>query len=465
MLFNSYPFVFGFLPAVILGYAALTTCGPHRNAAAFLAAASLFFYGWWNWRYLLLIVFSIAFNFSWAQLFRVVQNPSRRKQVLAVAIAVNLGLLGYFKYRNFLIASLGSAAGVGWSVTTLVLPLAISFFSFEQIIYQVAAYNHEADHDDFLSYCLYITLFPHLIAGPIVRYGDIIPQFKDPATWRLRSENLSAGLMVFAIGLFKKAIIADAFRPLAGWVYDGNFAPSFADAWLGTLAFTLQIYFDFSGYSDMAIGLAQMFNLRFPENFESPYKSRDIIDFWRRWHMTLSFFLRDYLYIPLGGNRRGELRRYFNLFVTMLLGGLWHGANWTFVVWGALHGGYLSINHLWRGAGMKMPQPAAWMLTFALTVIAWVFFRAQTFARAWQVLSAMAGGDGFGWGITAHSIRPRDAQWILIVLGIVLLAPNRQQIMRWQWRSDWAWAFAFAALAGVSVMRLGNPPPFIYFQF
>jgi alginate O-acetyltransferase complex protein AlgI len=255
-------------------------------------------------------------------------------------------------------------------------------------------------------------------------------------------------------------MLADSFRPIVNPLFDRTHLVFF-DAWGGAIAFALEIYFDFSGYSDMAIGLARMFGVKFPENFDSPYQSRSIIQFWRRWHITLSFFLRDYLYIPLGGNRHGKFRRDLNLFITMVLGGLWHGANWTFVIWGTLHGLYLWVNHIWAERNYRMSDAAAWALTFLATTVAWVFFRAPTFSRAVDFLTAMAGRNGFSLDLIGW----RELVLIGSGLAVTLFCPNRQTILAWQWSSDWRWASAFAILAGVSIMSMANPPPFIYFQF
>ena len=344
---------------MLVGFAIVSAYDLRRAGIALLILGSLFFYAWWNWHYLFLFGFSIAFNYWWSLLLAPGAEGQRtsahRRRMLGIGVAVNLALLGYFKYRNFAFESAGAALGRHWQFAPLILPLAVSFFTFEQITYLVGAYQGEDGHGDFLSYSLFITFFPHLIAGPIVRYYEIYPQLNRRTRFRLGADNLSAGLMIFAIGLFKKVMLADTFRVFVGPIFDHMPAVSFFDAWGAALAFALQIYFDFSGYSDMAIGLARMFNVKFPENFDSPYQSRDIIQFWRRWHITLSYFLRDYLYIPLGGNRRGELRRHINLMITMVLGGLWHGANWTFLLWGAAHGVMLSINHLWESAKWRMP--------------------------------------------------------------------------------------------------------------
>ena len=468
MLFNSYQFVFVFLPLLLIGYELLALSGARSAVPVFLVLGSLFFYGWWDWRYLFLFGFSVAFNYLWAQALR--PRPAAGadmrfapRAMLAAGVAVNLGLLGYFKYRNFFVSSAAAVAGRHWALPPIVLPLAISFFTFEQLTYLTSAWRGELKTRDFLSYALFITFFPHLIAGPIVRYSEIFPQLNRSSRYRLSADSLSVGLMIFAIGLFKKVIIADTFRLWLDPIFDTAVNPGFVDAWAATLAFAFEIYFDFSGYSDMAIGLARMLNVRFPENFDSPYKARGAIEFWRRWHITLSFFLRDYLYIPLGGNRRGKLRQHFNLFVTMLLGGLWHGADWTFVIWGALHGVALSVNHLWRERKFTMLPALACTLTFIFVTLAWVLFRAHSIGRATAIFSGMAGLNGFRW--SGGRVGPPELRECLAGLFLVLFCPNRQTIMSWNWRSDYLFAAAFAALAGVSLLQMSNPPPFIYFQF
>jgi alginate O-acetyltransferase complex protein AlgI len=273
------------------------------------------------------------------------------------------------------------------------------------------------------------------------------------------------GLLIFAIGLFKKVMVADTFSRWVAPIFDRAPAVVFTDAWGATLAFALQLYFDFSGYTDMAIGLALMLNIVLPENFDSPYQARSIIDFWRRWHMTLSTFLRDYLYVPLGGNRTGSARRYVNLLITMLLGGLWHGASWTFVLWGGLHGAYVAINHLWRRAGLRLPAALAWALTFIAVMVGWVFFRAPTLERAQVILAGMAGMNGFDWPHLPHSIGGNRFKLLLPALAVVLWCPNRQAIMTWRVTSDYVYAAAFAVLAGLSILRLADPSPFLYFLF
>src|ERR1700742_1018471 len=393
MLFSSYTFLFQFLPAVVLAFAAARRHSP-RAGILVLAGASLFFYGAWKPIYLVLLLASIGTNFSLGLLM---ENPLRRRSVGMLGVTLNLALLCYFKYTNFIFDSISALSGAPLPFVNVVLPLGISFFTFQQIAYLVDVMRGARVERDILSYTLFVSFFPHLIAGPLVHHAEMIPQFKRGRTGR--SAVLAArGLAIFAAGLFKKVVIADNLAQFVSPVFahldaGGSVAPSWA--WLATLAYTQQIYFDFSGYSDMAVGLALLFGIRLPVNFRSPYKATSIIDFWRRWHITLSRFLRDYLYIPLGGNRLGEQRRYTNLLATMLLGGLWHGAGWNYLIWGGLHGIYLSLNHLWqswRGAAAKasssnhLADIAAWALTFGAVVLAWVFFRAKTASGAWAML-------------------------------------------------------------------------------
>ena len=472
MLFNSYPFILGFLPLMLLVYGALAEsrwCGATPFA---LIVGSLLFYGWWNWHYLFLFLFSIAFNYLWGKVLAYKQaypegaQSLRRRMALGAGIIVNVALLGYFKYRDFLVGSFDGAMGFSWPLLHLELPLAISFFSFEQITYLMSCYREEEGTGDFVSYAMFITFFPHLIAGPIVRYHQIYPQFNRRSEFRLSADNLVPGLMIFAIGLFKKVILADTFRDSVGPVFEAHFLPSFPDAWGATLAFALQVYFDFSGYSDMAIGLARMFGVRFPENFDSPYKCTNMVEYWHRWHITLSYFLRDYVYIPLGGNRKGELRQHLNLFLTMLVGGLWHGANWTFVVWGGMQGIALSVNHSWRRHGnRRLPALTGWALTFGVTLFGYVFFRSATFTRAWEIVRGMLGANGFAWRAEFGSFTREKYHDIVLGMLVVLFCPNRQTIMQWDWMSDYVYAAAFVVLAVVSVLNLANPPAFVYFQF
>ncbi|AOF82161.1 MBOAT, membrane-bound O-acyltransferase family protein [Methyloversatilis sp. RAC08] len=470
MLFNSYEFILAFLPVVLIVFYLLGSRGWTEAAIVWLVAASLFFYGWWNPLYLGLLCASLAANF-WLgrKLVPDAPQPGGRKAWLVAGLLLNLGLLAYYKYANFFVDSLGKVTGFDGSIGAIVLPLAISFYTFQQIAYLVDAYRGDTREYSFSHYCLFVTFFPQLIAGPIVHHREVLPQFARPGAFRLDHLKLAMGLTLFAIGLFKKVVLGDGMAVYASPAFAAAASGttlSFFEAWLGTLAYTLQLYFDFSGYSDMACGLALMFGIRLPANFHSPYKAVNIIDFWRRWHMTLSRFLRDYLYIPLGGNRHGPWRRHVNLMITMLLGGLWHGAGWTFVLWGALHGAYLVINHLWHallrrcgfapGAGGRAARCAAGLLTFVAVVVAWVPFRAANIDTARSVLSSMAGLNGIGLpsGLAApvRSLAPWATQkfglnfdggfpnnlvfwadglpWMGVLLVIVFAAPNSNQLLR-----------------------------------
>jgi len=500
MLFSSYTFLFQFLPAVALAFAAARRHSP-RAGILVLAVASLFFYGAWKPVYLVLLIASIGANFSLGLLM---EDGSRRRAVGMLGVALNLALLCYFKYTNFIFDSISTLTGAPLPFVNVVLPLGISFFTFQQIAYLVDVMRGAKVERDIVAYTLFVSFFPHLIAGPLVHHAEMIPQFKRGRT--SRSAALAArGLAIFAAGLFKKVVIADNLAQFVSPVYahldaGGAVTPSWA--WLSTLSYAFQIYFDFSGYSDMAIGLALLFGIRLPVNFRSPYKATSIIDFWRRWHITLSRFLRDYLYIPLGGNRLGERRRYLNLMLTMLLGGLWHGAGWNFLIWGGLHGVYLSLNHRWqqwRGAAPKaassnhLADIAAWAVTFSAVVIAWVFFRAKTLAGAWAVLSAMFGfGGGSSSYVSPGILRVMDlpilvseerllaigSAAVALSLALALFLPNVAELYGYReyrravepsrgprWRPNFAWALLSALAIAVSLFGMWQRLEFLYFQF
>jgi alginate O-acetyltransferase complex protein AlgI len=500
MLFSSYTFLFQFLPATVLAFAAARRHSP-RAGIMVLAAASLVFYAAWRPIYLLLLLASVAVNFS---LGLRMEDPLRRRAIGTFGVALNLAVLCYFKYTNFIFDSVNTLTGAPLPFFNIILPLGISFFTFQQIAYLVDVMRGARIERDIISYTLFVSFFPHLIAGPLVHHAEMIPQFKRGRTGR--SSVLAArGLAIFAAGLFKKVVIADSLAQFVSPVFahlDAGGSVTTPWAWLATSAYTLQIYFDFSGYSDMAIGLALLFGIRLPVNFRSPYRAISIIEFWRRWHVTLSRFLRDYLYIPLGGNRLGEQRRYINLMVTMLLGGLWHGAGWNFLVWGGLHGIYLSINHLWLGwrggkafasaAGLAV-KALSWAITFFAVVIAWVFFRARTMAGAWQMLGGLF---GFEAGSSAYAspgiLRLMDlpvlvgAERLLLIggcavalaLAIALCLPNVPQVFGYReyrrapekvawlrWRPNGAWALVTALALAISLFGMWQRLEFLYFQF
>ena len=359
MLFNSYIFIFCFLPVTLVIFFGLARFRQIEAAKIWLTISSLFFYAYWNIAYLPLMVISIVFNHQiggWIASSK--PKSSQAKTLLWIGIIVNLIVIAYYKYANFFLSSVQGFVRINFALPEIILPLAISFYTFTQIAYLVDAYRGETKEAnyDLLSYSLFVTFFPQLVAGPILRHDELIPQFRQLRNFVFSHKNAARGATFFVLGLAKKVLIADTLSPWVATVFNNAEAVTFIEAWVGALSYTFQLYFDFSGYSDMAIGLGLIFNIRLPINFDSPYKAVSIIDFWRRWHITLSNFLRDYLYITLGGSRRGQVRRYGNLLTTMLLGGLWHGAGWTFVIWGGLHGVYLCINHGWRKLNFSLPQ-------------------------------------------------------------------------------------------------------------
>src|SRR6516225_5997732 len=498
MLFSSYIFVFIFLPIIISAFA-LGRLHSTRAAVVVLAIASLYFYAAWKHTYVFLLLGSILLNFSLGLLAR---QRDRRRTIVIVGVILNLLLLGYFKYANFFAENFNLLAGTDLKFDKIVLPIGISFFTFQQIAYLVDVERNAPVERNPVNFTLFVTFFPHLIAGPLVHHAEMIPQFKRPELKRF-SVLAARGAAIAVAGLFKKVVLADSFAQFASPAFahvDGGGTIGSFWAWTATLAYALQIYFDFSGYSDMATGLALMFGIRLPVNFRSPYKACSIIEFWRRWHITLSRFLREYLYIPLGGNRLGEQRRYLNLMVTMLLGGLWHGAGWNFLIWGGLHGLYLCVNHLWqawRGAGAKFRSGpatiASWAITFFAVVIAWVFFRARTAAGAWQMLGALFGFEAESSAYVSPGVlrlmdlpllvgeRPlllTGAGMVALALAVVLVLPNVPQLYgyreyrrapekegRPRWRPNWAWALASALALSISLFGMWQRLEFLYFQF
>jgi D-alanyl-lipoteichoic acid acyltransferase DltB (MBOAT superfamily) len=465
---------------------------------------------------LALIITSILFNYA---IGTIVSNDRRhlaiRKGVFVLGVTANLGVLAYYKYAHFVLENLNIGLGTGYTLTEIILPLGISFFTFTQIAFLVDAYRGEVREYNFLHYALFVTYFPHLIAGPVLHHKEMMPQFGRASIFRFDAVNFSAGVTYFVLGLFKKVILADGIASFGSPIFTAaskGLPLSCLDAWGGALSYSFQLYFDFSGYSDMAIGLALMMGLRLPLNFNSPYKAVNIIEFWRRWHMTLSRFLRDYLYISLGGNKKGELRRYSHLMITMLLGGLWHGAGWTFVIWGGLHGFYLIANHGWqvfrRWLGHDLSSSTWWgkglstLLTFFAVLIGWVYFRSNNIDTAHHILKSMVATSDFrlsafyaevvlnsslahwlslsGLEISAESML---LSAIVIVSGTAFFTPNTQEIMgRYYWHPRgsveialaninglWSprllWACFISVAATWSFLGLSQLSEFLYFQF
>jgi len=483
VLFNSFKFILIFLPVTLIGY---FLCARINRTLAyiFLSAASFAFYSAWSFAYGVLLVVQLTANYLIGCRLGIwrASDSSAARTLLTAAIVMNLALLGYFKYTNFFLSTLGGILDVRFVTLNIILPLAISFHTFQQIAFLVDEYRGKAERYTYLEYLLFVLFFPQLIAGPIVHHWQLIPQFQK-STMRFDPGFFATGLTFFVFGLAKKVLLADQLSGIADPVFDGALAepPGFIAAWTGTLAFGLGLYFDFSAYSDMAIGLSRMFGINLPYNFNSPYQSTSIIDFWNRWHITLSHWLRDYLYIPLGGNRCGRIRRYANLMATMLLGGLWHGASWNFVVWGGLHGLYLIVNHFWRNLRghdahvLSRFSAPNWLITLLAVSIAWVFFRSPTFAHSLIVFKAMVGQTYFA-GDPLVPI-PNSSLALFILAGLIAFTlPNSQTIVDGveqtapvrivlRWRPTPLWAGGLAVLVLFAVTRFNIVRAFVYFQF
>ncbi|NOQ76730.1 MAG: MBOAT family protein [Methylococcaceae bacterium] len=503
MLFNSLEFIFLFLPITWFGFYYLKD----NLSLGWLVLCSLFFYAYWNPSYLTIILASVFFNY-WVG--NSLHKVTFKKPLLIFGITVNLFFLGYYKYSLFLASNLNYLFDTNFHLNSIILPLAISFFTFQQIAYLVDAYRGEAEYK-FLHYSLFVIFFPQLIAGPIVHHKEIIPQFNQK--YKDYSKHITIGLTIFFIGLFKKVVIADNLSVDANLVFsaaENGYLVTFFEAWQGSLSYTLQLYFDFSGYADMAIGSARLFGIKLPDNFNSPYKSKNIIDFWRRWHMTLSRFLRDYIYIPLGGNRKGNTKKQLFIMITMVIGGLWHGANWTFVLWGTLHGSYLVINHLWQQIHNKyyiklklFPQWFTSIISHTITLIAviyaWVFFRAESIDCALNIVKGLSGMNGIvfpekylrwdnlsPWLISngasfsnlelISSLSDLISLFLILILGCLILPNTREffeehraihikSIFSIKWGYNNSWALVMSLIVFISMANLGLVKEFIYFQF
>lgn len=444
MLFNSLFFIFVFLPLSLVGFFLIGSRGHHRVATAWLVTCSLFFYGWWNPAYLGLILVSMLFNYAMGvQLSMRAFSLLKKKLLLAFAVSSNLALLGYYKYANFFVDNLNLFLDTGFTLEKIILPLAISFFTFQQIAYVVDAYKGETREYNFLHYCLFVTFFPQLIAGPIVHHREMMPQFAKDETYRFNARSFIFGITIFSIGLFKKVVLADDIAGYVNPVFSlaEQLTPiSTVDAWVATLGYSLQLYFDFSGYADMAIGIGLMFGVLLPINFNSPFLSININDFWRRWHITLGRFFREYLYIPLGGSRKGFLVTQLNIFIVMLLSGLWHGAGWTFVFWGVLHGLAMVINGVWRQFRVSacrhdltqstfVGRLLSILITFVFVVLAFVYFRAETITGANHILARLFSETIWSEIQAVYSSGYNNAlSRIAFLMAIVFLIPNVARI-------------------------------------
>ncbi|PIR53268.1 membrane-bound O-acyltransferase family protein [Candidatus Peregrinibacteria bacterium CG10_big_fil_rev_8_21_14_0_10_49_10] len=513
MIFSSYAFLFVFLPITFCGFALLTYFKNEYVLVAWLVGASLLFYGYWNPPYLLLLLLSTGCNYAFGKAIH--RATQKRKMWMVIAVGLNLALLGYFKYANFFVANLNAVLHADVHLQHIFLPLGISFFTFQQIAYIVDVYQRKAEQTSLMHYCLFVSFFPQLIAGPIVHHKEMLPQFTRQNICSIQSKNIAIGLTILLMGFCKKTVIADSLAPFANSVFlaaKSGTALTFYQAWGGALTYTMQLYFDFSGYIDMAIGMALLFGIHLPLNFNSPYKALNIPDFWRRWHMTLSRFIRDYLYIPLGGNRGNLLKRSSTLIITMTLSGLWHGAGWTFIFWGLLHGFYMVVHHCWHalrrevveyhsGIHMAVSVFSRWFLTFLAITIGWVFFRSENFASAWSLLSTMFSTEtlsplpyihefGLWWAKDIAGIRVPEwiygMFWLGMSSAIAFTAPNTQQIMQnvlgpfyekehlktWslfsvKWRPTLWFALLGAVITVMSIvfLTLYQEREFLYFQF
>ena len=472
MLFNSYGFIFIFLPITFFVYFYLNNKKLTKASKSFLVASSLFFYSWWNIIYLPLLLISILFNYTVGSILSGEKDSRNisKKKLLAFGIIGNMSLLVYFKYADFFIENINFITTSNIPTLDLVLPLALSFFTFQQIAYLVDSYRKETKEYDFLNYVVFVSFFPQLIAGPIVHHKEMMPQFSKVKNKLINYKNIALGLLIFSIGLFKKVIIADTFAIWATHGFDVAEKLNFIEAWATSLSYTFQLYFDFSGYTDMAIGIALLFNIKLPINFNSPYKATDIQDFWRRWHITLSRFLRDYVYIPLGGNRKGNFRTYTNLLATFVIGGLWHGAGWTFIFWGFLHGFGLGIHRVWQKIGFKLNIVIAWFLTFNFVNIAWIFFRAKEWEDAIKILKGMTGIMGIGSLSTLISFADINAFQLLYMLIVILITcvtifMKNTNSLNYHDMKKKKMYIGIALLLWISILHLNRVTEFLYFNF
>jgi D-alanyl-lipoteichoic acid acyltransferase DltB (MBOAT superfamily) len=430
--------------------------------------------------YLPIILSSIAVNFTMATILNRIEKLILKRIILTIGILFNIGLLGYYKYYDFFITNVNNVFSTNLSLLHLALPLAISFFTFQQIAYLVDTFREGTKEYTFLDYTFFVTFFPHLIAGPIVHHREIIDQLRDGSNYKMKANNISSGLYIFAIGLFKKVIIADT---LAGWAnlgYSNINSLTLVDSWITTIAYTFQLYFDFSGYCDMAIGLGLFFNIKLPVNFNSPYKALDIQDFWRRWHMTLGRFFTRYLYFPLGGNQKGKIRTYFNVFVIFFVSGIWHGAGWTFVVWGILHGLASIIHRFWKSFNIKLPKFIAWFITFLFVHIAWVFFRSPNLSTAKLMLTKMFNfrsflfPEGIANKLNEHFhthfypvpyfFNLKLIILFIIILMIVLFTKNSIERLN-SFKPSYRIAALISFIFVLSLLYLNRVSEFLYFKF
>ena len=481
MIFSSFEFIFLFLPLTFCLYFYLNKKRLTTLATGSLAFASLFFYSWWNIIYLPLILFSVIINYAFSLL--ITKSTLYKKTLLIFGLLFNVLLLGYFKYSDFFLQNINFVFDTNYSLLRLTLPLAVSFFTFQQIAFLVDSFKGYVVKHTFLNYIVFVTFFPQLIAGPIVHHKEMMPQFTKKRNKFINYKNIYLGVFIFSIGLFKKIVIADTFSIWASNGFDVLEQLSLIEAWITSLSYTFQLYFDFSGYTDMAIGAALLFNIKLPLNFNSPYKATNIRDFWQRWHITLSRFLRDYVYIPIGGNKKGSFKMYCNLLTTFLIGGLWHGAGWTFIFWGALHAVAIIFHRIWCITGVNLNKLLAWFVTFNFINISWIFFRAEQWEDAIKVLKGMFGFSGvvlpsifqnisflqgnkivIGEVFANFNSDTEITLWLLIALFICLFFKNSNEIVSF-YRPDNKVVFFIVSILTISLINLDKNVDFIYFNF
>ena len=489
MLFNSYAFILIFLPLAATGYFLIHRFFSAKWALLFLLFASLGFMSFWNVKFAMVLLFSVLVNFACGSTLSAAaeKQAKSKKPVFIAGITFNVLLLGFFKYSNFFLENINTVFATHIQALHILLPIGISFYTFMQIAWLMDIYRQGGYRYDFLSYCLYVTFFPYVISGPIAYHREIIPQFKTPANWTFNTSNLCRGLFIFSIGLFKKMAIADTLAIIVNGGFDAARVLTFTEAWITSLSFTMQIYFDFSGYTDMAIGAALVFNIRLPINFNSPYKATNIKEFWQRWHITLSRFLLNYVYIPLGGNRKGEARTLANILLLFIVCGLWHGAAWSFVLWGGLTGLASIVYRLWTKTGLKLPKAIAWIVYFGFFNISAVFFRAQTWPDTVKVLKGMLGLSGiyvspnladnpFWQKLTVIGIRfgewrenlPDTDTYLyflcFLLIPFVLLTKNSNELLE-KFSPNWKNALAVSLMMIAGLLLLNKTSSFLYFNF
>ncbi|TFH43747.1 MAG: MBOAT family protein [Chrysiogenales bacterium] len=487
MTFNSFEFIFLFLPFTWAVYTLLIRRTSIIMAQGWLVACNLFFYGYCNPLILPFLLVSIVVNYLTGR--ALCAGPGTVKRLprgvmLGVGLAFNIVYLGYFKYANFFILNINTISGAELNPLQILLPLGISFFTFQQISFLVDTYRGKVEEKSFLSYLLFVSFFPYISSGPITRHGEIMPQHAETRNRSIDHANVSAGILLFSIGLFKKTMIADNLALWANQGFDAARSLDLFEAWFTSLSFTFQLYFDFSGYTDMAIGAALLFNLKLPINFDSPYKSLSIQEFWRRWHITLSRFLRDYIYIPLGGNRASEFRVCFNIIITFLIGGIWHGAGWTFVLWGIAHGIALVIQRLWNKTGIKLNHFLKWFITFNFVNAAWVLFRARGLDDAIKVYSGMIGlngvmlSDKLAGSAMLRWLGIEFVKWpvnisknlyyiiyLLVAAAIISFCAKNSQYLVERFRPNWKWFLFTVLLLGMGLVHTTRISNFLYVNF